>query len=107
MTFRKLKRVWSHNDMDYIPRFSEAFPELKHVSSEELCDRFSDLNINWYSDEQVTTSIWMRLTLPLALICIIVMFAMLPFIFIITGKWGWRIGKKAIIYNWFASLNLM
>ena len=36
MIYRKLKRTWSHNDLNYIPRFRETFPELKKVSSEEL-----------------------------------------------------------------------
>jgi hypothetical protein len=37
--YRKLKRTWSHNDANYIPKFRETFPELNKISSEEMCDR--------------------------------------------------------------------
>ena len=37
--YRKLKRTWSHNDLNYIPKFKELFPELRLVDNEELADR--------------------------------------------------------------------
>ncbi len=39
--YRKLKRTWSHNDLNYIPKFKELFPELSKVDNEELADRFN------------------------------------------------------------------
>ena len=32
--YRKLKRTWSHNSINYIPRFREVFPELNKIDSE-------------------------------------------------------------------------
>lgn len=46
MMFRKLKRVWSHNSMNYIPNFRETFPELREISNEEMCDGWKKLKIN-------------------------------------------------------------
>ena len=68
MVFRKLKRVWSHNDMKYIPKFTETFPELNKVSSEEMCERWISLGIDFYTEEKTEVKGWIRLTLPFALI---------------------------------------
>ena len=107
MVFRKLKRVWSHNDMNYIPKFRETFPELNKVSSEEMCDRWVSLGIDFYTEEKTEVSGWIRLTLPFALILFVLMFIGLPFVFIITGKWSYGNGDKSRILNWFRALKLV
>ena len=106
MLFRKLKRVWSHNDMNYIPRFRETFPELNKVSSEEMCNRWISLGIDFYTDEKAEAPGWIRLTLPFALILFVLMFIGLPFLFIITGRWYYWSGDNSIVLNWFRSLKL-
>jgi hypothetical protein len=106
--FRKIERVWSHNDMNYIPRFREVFPELDKVSSEDMCDRWMELGISFYSDEKIVpVRAWMRLTLPFALTLMGLMLIGIPFVFILTGRWGYRLGKKNRILNWFKSLRLL
>ena len=60
--FRKLNRTWSHNDAHYIPKFPELFPELKHLSSEQMCDRWIDLGFEFYNEERTPVNPWMRLT---------------------------------------------
>lgn len=107
MIFRKLKRVWSYGEMDYIPKFRETFPELCKVSNEELCTRWKKLNIEFYSEENVTVKGWIRLSLPFAVLLFIVMLIGLPFVFIITGKWSYGNGNKSIILNWFRALHLV
>ncbi len=106
MIFRKLERTWGHNDANYIPRFKETFPELKKVSSEELCNRFIAIGLDFYTDKKVEVSGLIRLTLPFALILFVLMFIGLPFAFMITGKWGYGDGKNSRILNWFRALNL-
>jgi len=106
MVYRKLKRVWSHNDMNYIPKFRETFPELNKVSSEEMCDRWISLGIDFYTEEKVEVSIWMRLTLPFALTLMLLMIIALPVVFIVTGKWNYSLGEKNRILNWFRALRL-
>lgn len=105
--FRKLKRVWSHNDMNYIPKFRETFPELNKVSSEEMCDRWISLGIDFYTEEKTKVSGWIRLTLPFALILFVVMFIGMPFAFMFTGKWSYGNGNKSRILNWFRALHLL
>lgn len=106
MMYRKLKRVWSHNDANYIPNFDKIFPELKKLSSEELCDRFIKLDLKFYTEELKPVPIWLRLTMPFALITMLLMFIGLPINFLITGSWLYDLGEKNYILNWFKSLKL-
>lgn len=85
MLYRKLKRVWSHNDMNYIPKFRELFPELNKVSSEELCDRWAELGCDFYTQEQVKVRPLIRITLPFALLLMVIMIVSSPIRFIIYG----------------------
>lgn len=106
MVYRKLERVWSHNDINYVPRLRETFPELSKLSSEELCDRFSDLNLDFYYEKKSPVNLLTRLSLPFALVLIFLMFITLPIKFIITGHWGYSLGGKNRILNWFRALKL-
>ena len=69
----KLKRTWSHNELNYIPKFRETFPELNKVSREELADRFIDLRLDFYTEVQTPIKPLIRLTLPFAIIVMIIM----------------------------------
>lgn len=104
MIYKKLHRTWSHNDLNYIPRFREIFPELKKINNEEMADRFIDLGLNFYTTNDTPVSVWLRLTLPLALIAFIGMILFLPFLFILTGSWKY---KSLKIYNWLKALRIV
>lgn len=105
--YRKLKRVWSHNDMNYIPKFRETFPELKKVSNEEMCDRWISLGIDFYTEKKTPVKKWVRFTLPFAIVLMLLMFIGFPIVFLITGSWGYPPGEKNRILNWFRSLRLL
>lgn len=105
--YRKLKRTWSHNDANYIPKFKEVFPELNKVSSEEMCDRWIELGVDFYTDEKTPVNKLMRLTMPFAIILMILMLIGMPFCFLITGKWTYPLSEKNTILNWFRSLKLL
>jgi len=105
--YKKLKRVWSHNDMNYIPKFRETFPELNIVSNEELCDRWIDLGIDYYTQKSTPVKPWIRLTLPFAIIFLLLLFIASPINFFITGEWGYQLSKNLRIYNWLKSLKLL
>ncbi len=107
MVFRKLKRVWSYNTDSYIPKFRETFPELNKISSEEMCESWRSLGIDFYTEEKTEVKGWIRLTLPFALILFVLMFIGLPFVFIITGRWSYGNGEKSRILNWFRVLRLI
>ena len=105
--YRKLKRVWSRGDMSYIPKFRETFPELNKVSSEEMCDRWSSLGIDFYSEKKTPVKPWLRFTLPFAIILMLLMLIGLPIVFLITGSWFYPHTKKDRILNWFRALRLL
>ena len=102
--FRKLKRTWSHNDLNYIPKFRETFPELNKLSSEDLCDRFSELGVDFYVEHKTPVKLWVRFTVPFAVITILLMVLFSPIKFLFTGKWGYSYGDKAFLLNWFRAL---
>lgn len=106
MIYRKLKRTWSNGYAHHIPRFKKVFPELAKISSEEMADRLIDLKMDFYYEEKTPVSFWTRLTLPFALITILLMIAGLPINFLITGRWGYSLGEKNRLLNWFRSLRL-
>lgn len=105
--FRKLNRVWSHNSYSYIPKFRETFPELNKLDYEELCHRWKSLGIDFYTEEKTEVKVWIRFTLPFALITFVLMYIGLPFAFLFTGKWSYGNGDKSKILNWFRALHLI
>lgn len=104
MMYRKLKRVWSHGCANYIPNFDKVFPELKKLGEQELCDRFQELGIEFYSEKQTPVKTWIRFTLPFALLFMLLMIIGLPFNFFIKGEWGYEMGWH---YNWLKQLRLI
>ena len=107
MMYRKLKRTWSNGYANYIPNFKKVFPELSKIDSDELCDRFIELNIEFYCEEITPVSLWIRLTLPFALLTMLLMIIMIPFAFLINGRWSYSLGEKNRLFNWFRALKLL
>lgn len=105
--FRKLKRVWSYSNNCYIPKFNEIFPELNKISYEEMCDRWRRLGIDFYTEKQTPVKPLIRLTLPFAIILMILMLICSPILFIITGNWKYPLTEDNRILNWFRSLKLI
>lgn len=106
MVYRKISRTWSHNSANHIPNFNKVFPELKNIGLEEMADRFIELDIEFYKEKKEVASAWIRLTLPFGLIMFVLMIIGTPINFIITGEWGYSLGKKNIILNWFRALRI-
>lgn len=106
MIYTKLRRTWTRNDINYIPEFIDKFPELKHLSSEELCGRFSELGVNFYEVKKSSVKWYVRLTLPFALILMLGMLVTMPIKFIVTGHWKYSFGKNNYAYDLFKSLKI-
>lgn len=106
MVYRKLNRTWSNGYANYIPNFKKTFPELSKIDNEELCDRLIELKMDFYYEEKAPVNFWMRLTLPFAIIMMFLMILSLPITFLITGEWGYSLGKKNRLLNWFRALRL-
>ena len=106
MLYRKLKRTWSHGYLNHIPNFQKEFPELIGVDSEELCDRFSRLGLDFYTEKKTPIKWWIRITLPFALLLMLLMLIFLPFNYMFTGEWGYSLGDKNRILNYLKALRL-
>lgn len=104
--YRKLKRTWSHNDLNYIPNLKKVFPELSKIDSEEMADRFIELGLDFYTEEKTPVPLWLRFTMPFALLVMLLMFVGMPINFLCTGQWGYSLGKKNRLMNWFRAVKL-
>lgn len=102
--FTELKRVYSYGQMNFIPKFQETFPELKHLTREELAQRFITLGIEFYTAERKPVPILTRLTMPFALITFIIMILFMPFHYFITGNWNYKLKNNSKLLNWFDSV---
>lgn len=89
-----------------MPNFKRVFPELKNVSSEEMADRFIELGLDYFTEEKIPTNPLIRLTLPFALLTMLLMLIGLPITFLITGDWGYNLNNKNLLLNWFRMLRL-
>lgn len=89
-----------------MPRFKKVFPELSKLSNEEMADRLVELKMDFYYEEKKPVNIWTRLTLPFALLTMLVMLVGLPITFLITGNWGYSLSERNRLLNWFRSLRL-
>lgn len=105
--FTELERVYSHGYMNYIPKFQETFPELKHLTREELADRFITLGVEFYTSKRKPVPIWIRLTMPFALITIVMMILFMPLNYLITGYWRYDLKNNGKLMNWFNAVGFL
>ena len=104
--FRKLKRTHTHGYGNYIPNFDNIFPELNKVSSEEMCERWQKLGVVFYTEKLTPVKPFVRITLPFAILLLLLMVIGMPFLFLITGSWKYSFSNNSKIYNWFRELKL-
>lgn len=107
MLYRKLRRVWSYGEVNYIPNFKEVFPELKNLNNAELCNRFKSLDLEFFQEQQMPIPVAIRLTMPFAILVMLLMVVGIPVVFLITGNWHYPYRKNNIIINWFRALRLL
>lgn len=104
--FTELKRVYSNGYMNYVPKFQETFPELKHLTREELADRFSSLGIEFYTTERKPVPILIRLTMPFAFVTVAIMVLFMPLHYLITGRWHYCLKDNCKLFNWLSAIGL-
>lgn len=97
-TFWRLKRKDFYFTAIELKRI---FPELRNSYTETIEGYLKTSNLEWYYKEKVKSPIWIRLTLPLAFVAMIVLFVLMPINYIVTGHWGY---KYEPLTNWFRSL---
>lgn len=84
----------------------KVFPELSKIDSEEMADRFIELGLDFYTEEKTPVPLWLRFTMPFALLVMLLMFVGMPINFLCTGQWGYSLGKKNRLMNWFRAVKL-
>ena len=104
MIFTKLENVTSFGSMNYIPDFDKIFPELKDLSREELYRRFSQSNIKFFMVHNKKVPSLLRLTMPLAIILILIMFIMMPINYFVSGSFRYDTDRYIKIWNWFEAI---
>ena len=106
MIFNKLENVTSFGSMNYIPDFDKIFPELKDLSRDELYRRFSQSNVMFFMVHKKKVSALLRLTMPLAIILILIMFIMMPINYFVTGSFRYNTDRYIKLWNWFEAIGL-
>lgn len=96
--FTQTKRVYSHGYLNYIPNLYKVFPELKGVGSEELAKRFQKLGIVFYTIEEKPASVFIRMTMPFAVLVLISLIILMPIHYLVVGRWRYKTGTK--LFNW-------
>lgn len=81
--------------------------DLRFGDSIEQMKLIDDKSIDFYTEEQTPVKPLIRLTLPFAIILMILMLICSPILFIITGNWKYPLTKDNRILNWFRSLKLI
>lgn len=98
--FRKRKQV----DLWHVGyRLKEWIPELKKVDSEYITDHLRGRGMVYFEEQKKPVRWYIRLTLPFALIFMLLALIYMPFHFMFTGNWGY---EQEWIYNWFSELRL-
>lgn len=94
----RLKKI-NHGAVAYA--LQDRIPQLKGTDSEMIADNLRGCKLEFYSKEKLETSIWIRLTLPFALILLALAIIFSPINYIFCGRWGY----KAIWFgNWIRAL---
>jgi hypothetical protein len=96
-TFWKVEKVLSPLGLAHE---LETPPSTK-LSLTEFFQLIDDYGLMIYRESKVKTPIWIRLTLPIALVVMLTLFLLMPVNYMITGHWGYKIEP---LTNWLRSL---
>jgi hypothetical protein len=97
-------KFWRLTKQDYFMtaiELKKRIPELKNVDADRIIDNLRGTNLYFYKHESVPTPFWIRFTLPLGLITMLILFIFMPVNYIIVGKWGY---KWQWLTNWLRAL---
>ena len=95
---------WKIKKLDYYSTALELkkyIPELKESYIDHIVDHLRGSGLSIIKEQQVKQSIWIRLTLPFAIVFLFLLLITSPLKFIITGRWSYRV---LWISNWFRSV---
>jgi hypothetical protein len=81
---------------------------ISHSQREDLANAIIDCELQVFvAEKKDAAPIWLRFTLPIAVIAIIILILFLPINFLITGRWTYKnSGITLLILNWFSALKI-
>lgn len=81
---------------------------ISHAQREDLASAIIDCELQVFvAEKKDAAPIWLRFTLPIAVIAIIILILFLPINFLITGRWTYKnSGITLLILNWFSALKI-
>jgi hypothetical protein len=89
------------NDYSAAIELKRIIPELKNVNTGIIHDHLLGSDLEFYESKKKSVPVWIRFTMPFALIAIILMLILMPVKFLFTGEWGYHNEK---ISNWFRAI---
>jgi hypothetical protein len=87
----KTWRLKKKDYYDFALDLKSKLDELKRTDTDNIVNVIRSMGVTIYKNEKVETSLWIRFTIILFPIAFIVLFALLPINYIISGKWGYNI----------------
>ena len=99
-----MKTFWRLRRKDYYftaIELKRILPDLKRLDVDEIVDHLRGSDMEFYYTEKIKSPIWIRLTLPIALVVMLTLFLLMPVNYMITGHWGY---KYEPLTNWLRSL---
>lgn len=101
-----MKMYWNLRKCDssfIAAHLRSEIPELKNVDIWKLENVINNLPIEFYKEDSVVTKWYIRLTLPVALLVMLLMLIFCPIKYIFTGSYGYKI---LFVRNWIKALGL-
>lgn len=101
-----MKAFWKLKRKDYFSvamDLKRVLPELKGLLAEDIEARLHKTDLEFYQETKVKAPFLIRLTLPFSFLTVVILFILMPFKYIITGKWGY---EWVPLTNWLRSLGL-
>lgn len=77
--------------------------ELKDSYVHEISDQLRGHNLHVIKQERKSSPWYVRITLPIALVVVLLVVISTPFKYMLTGSWGYDENK---LFNWFRSVGL-
>ena len=99
-----MSNFWEIKKKDYYwtaMELKKYLPELKGSYVDDIENHLRGSGLGIVKEESVPRPIWARLSLPFALVFLLLLFVTMPIKFMITGTWGY---KWQWLSNWFRSL---
>lgn len=99
-----MSRFWEIKTKDYYwtaIELKKRLPELSKSDVDDIASHLRGSGLTIVHEKNVPRPVWARLSLPFAIVFLLLLFVTMPIKFMFTGTWGY---KWQWLTNWFRSL---